>query len=76
MQKLKYSDGNMVRLGDKVQLWKDCYGMVVCSIDTDEYAPAYPKAEWAYLETGVLIRTDKGELIHFVEADEDLKLLQ
>ena len=73
---MKYSDGQEVRLGDKVQLWNGCYGFVVCSIDTDEYTSTFPKKDWVYLKSGVMIRTDNAGLIHYIEADEDLQLIQ
>jgi len=58
-----------VRLGD------DSDGVVVCSIGRDEYTADYPKAQWAYLEAGVMIHFPNYGLIHFVEDDEDLELL-
>lgn len=73
---MKYADGQDVLLGDIVQLWDECNGVVVCSIDTDEYTTVYPKEEWEYLRSGVLILTDKAGLLHYIEADEDLTLLE
>ena len=35
---MKYADGRHVAIGDRVRLWGDEYGTVVCSIDT---APAW-----------------------------------
>ncbi|TAN40870.1 MAG: hypothetical protein EPN22_16815 [Nitrospirae bacterium] len=72
---MKYLDGQEVKVGDKVQLWSGCYGVVVCSIDTDEYTTTYTKEEWGYLKSGVVIKTDKAGLIHYIEADEDLQLM-
>ncbi|HEY1151582.1 MAG TPA: hypothetical protein VGF27_23605 [Pseudoduganella sp.] len=72
---MNYSDGQEVRVGDRVRMGDDSDGVVVFSIDRDEYAADYPKAEWAYLEAGVMIHFRKYGLIHFVEHDEYLKLL-
>jgi hypothetical protein len=47
---MKYPDGQDVRLGDKVSLWAGARGVVVCSLDTQEYSAAYPAAEWSYLK--------------------------
>ena len=44
-------------------------------MDDDEYTTEYPKAEWGYLKSGVLINSDKGGLIHLIESDEDLESL-
>lgn len=65
---MKYFDGREVKVGDKVQLWTGCYGIVVCSIDTDEYSTAYPKEVWGYLKSGVLIKADKAELFYHDKA--------
>jgi len=73
---MKYLDGQEVKVGDKVQLWSGYYGVVVCSMDSNDYTMAYTKEEWGYLKSGVLIKTDKAGLIHYIEADEDLQLLE
>jgi hypothetical protein len=73
---MTYSDGTQAQVGDLVELWSGCNGTVVCSLDTDEYTPAFPKEEWAYLQSGILIKTEKAGLLHYIQADEDLKLLR
>lgn len=73
---MNYPDGKKVLAGDKVKLWEGCHGIVVCSIDDDQYTPEYPKSEWAYLKLGVLINSDKGGLIHLIEPDEDIELIE
>lgn len=73
---MKYSDGNEAKLGDRVKLWDGCHGVVVCSFDTNEYSTDYPGSEWGYLKSGVMIKTDKAGLIHYIEADEDLELIK
>ena len=73
--KMKYADGQDVKLGDMVVLWGDCSGVVICSIDTDEYISDFPKEEWQYLTSGVIVRTKKSGLIHYIEPDEDFKLI-
>lgn len=73
---MKYADGKVVKLGDKVKLWDSCHGVVVCSIDTNEYAADFPKKEWEYLKSGVVIKTDKAGLIHYIEPDEDFQLVE
>lgn len=73
---MKYSSGQEVKLGDKVKLGDDSGGVVVFSIDTDEYAPEYPKAQWDYLKRGVMVDFPKYGLIHYEEAEEDLELIE
>jgi len=71
-----YPDGVCVKLGDKVKLLDGSHGTVVCSIDTNEYTPAYPKTEWGYLETGIIIKSDNGSLFHYAEVDEDFERIE
>ena len=73
---MKYPNGRHVAVGDRVELWKDRQGTVVCSIDTGEFTSDYPKSEWGYLGSGVVIRTDAGEVFHYAQPDEDLKLVK
>ena len=62
---MRYPSGEEIRLWDRVELWADCHGIVVFSIDTDEYSPAFPKEEWAYLKRGVMVASDRVGLIHY-----------
>jgi len=71
---MRYKNGSAVRLGDRVRLSNGDEGTVVFSIDTDEYSPDFPKAEWSYLSKGVMVRTTQGALVHF-EGDEVVSLL-
>ena len=73
---MKYSDGRAIAVGDRVRLWDDQYGVVVCSIDTGEFNTDYPKNTWAYLKSGILIKTDDGELFHYDKSDEDLEFVK
>jgi len=73
---VNYLDGEEIKVGDKVKLWEDCYGVVVASIDGNEYDLEYPREEWQYLKSGVLIRTDKAGLIHYLEPENSLELIE
>ena len=72
---MKYPDGQDVRLGDRVKLGQDDGGMVVASMDTDEYSDEHPKAQWSYLKKGVMIEFPQYGLIHYEEAEPDLRLV-
>jgi hypothetical protein len=72
---MKYVDGQEVRLGDRVKLGKDDNGVVVCSIDTNEYSEEYPEAQWGYLKKGVMIAFPLYGLIHYEEPEQDLELI-
>jgi hypothetical protein len=73
---MRYPDGQEVRLGDKVRLWPGADGMVVCSLDTQEYSVAYPAADWSYLKNGVLIRSHATGLVHYLEPESSFELIE
>lgn len=74
---MKYADGQDVKLGDKVRLGKDSGGVVVFIIDTGEYSPDYPEAEWkGNLKKGVMVRFPLYGLIHYeTEVESDVELI-
>jgi hypothetical protein len=72
---MKYLHGQEVRLGDTVSLAEGQRGVVVCSIDTEEYSDAYPPEDWGYLSNGVLIDFPSYGLIHYKEPEPDLRLV-
>jgi hypothetical protein len=72
---MKYLNNRDVAVGDRLLLWHDQPGTVVCSIDTGEFTEEYPKEQWGYLKSGILAKTDIEELFHYTEPDEDLELM-
>ena len=69
---MTYNDGQIVRVGDEVELWSGERGVVVLSIDTQEETPEFLLNEWKCLKDGVLVKTTRGVLVAFHdEADED-----
>jgi hypothetical protein len=72
---MNYVDGQEVRLGDKVKLSDGEEGIVVCSIDTNEYSEAYPEKDWGYLKKGAMINFQKYGLIHYADSDSDIYLI-
>lgn len=75
---MNYATGESVKLGDKVSLPEDSGGVVVFIIDTGEYSPDYPEAEWGgYLKKGVMIRFPLYGMIHYeeLENEPDVKLV-
>lgn len=72
---MKYPNGIEARLGDRVALGDDSGGIVVCSIDTDEFTQENPRDAWKHLDSGVLIEFPKWGLIHYTEAEPDLVFL-
>ncbi len=73
---MRYSNGQEARLGDKVKLGDGSEGVVVCSIDTDEYTSEYPKDQWEYLKRGVMVNFPKYGVIHYEQAEAGLELVE
>ena len=72
---MKYRGGQTIHLGDRVQLWEDRFGTIVCIIADELFSDEFLQADWAFLQKGLLIKMDDGQLIHYPEIDEDLILL-
>lgn len=71
---VSYQTGEEIRVEDNV-LFGEARGKVVFVIDSQQFSSEYPQTEWAYLENGIGIETDKYGLIHETKPDEDLVLL-
>jgi hypothetical protein len=72
---MKYCDGQDVIIGDHVSLSDGSIGEVVFCIDRNEFSESYPKADWEYLKSGVMVKTDKYGLLYYAGTDEDLILI-
>jgi hypothetical protein len=72
---MKYNDGSEAQLGDRVRVGGDSSGVIVCSIDTDEYTADFSRELWSYLGAGVIIQFANYGLVHYERADEDLEFL-
>ena len=66
---MKYPDGTEARLGDRVRITNGDSGLIVASMDTNEFSSEYPAENYANLGTGILILTDKGALVRLEEPD-------
>lgn len=73
---MNYNDGERVMVGDRVKLWEGCFGIVVCSIDDDEYTADYRREDWSYLRSGVLVNSEQGGLIHYLEPESTFELVE
>lgn len=73
---MNYSDGRIIKVGDRVELWPNKYGVVVCSVDDGIYTEEFSKSDWEYLKVGIMVKMDDGELMHYSELDFDLKLCE
>ena len=71
---MNYSDGQEMRLGDRVEDNGQA-GVIVCCVDTDEYSGEFPRTTWDFLEGGVLIQFEGRGLVHYLQPDEDLRLV-
>lgn len=69
------ASGRLIRLGDRVSIGGGMNGIVVVSIDTDEFSPEFPKADWEHLGRGVMVETEQVGLVHLANTDEDVEVI-
>ncbi len=72
---MRYRDGQEMHLGDRMVLWDGSEGTIVCSMDTHEYSPDYPREHWAYLVQGVLILSENPDLVRCIGTEGEMRLL-
>ena len=65
----------LIRLGDHLTIAGGLKGVVVFSIDTDEFTAEFPKADWDYLGRGVLVQTEQAGLVHLIESDDGTEIV-
>ncbi len=73
-----FAKGKQIRLGHRVMIAQHVKGVVVFSIDTDEYSAEFPKSDWEHLRRGIMVQTENDELIYVEHAfigDEDLEII-
>ena len=63
-------NGRLIRLGDRISVGSAEQGVVVFSLDTDEFAEGFPKAEWEYLGRGIMVLMDGMGLV-FLDTPEE-----
>jgi hypothetical protein len=67
------ANGKPFGQGDHVTIGRGINGVVVFSIDTDEFSTEFPKDDWGYLGSGIMVKTERTGLIHLAVSDEDLE---
>jgi hypothetical protein len=72
---MKYPDGTEARVGDVIRFASGATGVVVASMDTDEYSQKHPREQWSYLKVGVMIDCTDAGLIHYVEPEARMVLV-
>jgi len=73
---MNYHTGELIELGDSIELSCDLTGVVVGIVDDSKFSESHPKDEWDYLKKGVLILSDQAGLIHYPDIIEDIKLIK
>jgi hypothetical protein len=68
---MRYPDGSEAKLGDRLRIFDGDCGYVVASIDTGQYSQEFSKRDWAYLKEGIMVKTDKGALVHLDSSHSD-----
>jgi len=73
---MRYSNGEPVLIGDKIDLGGGMTGTVVAVIDAGEFSNKYPASEWSYLSIGALVESPEGGIIHYPDSEHDFTLLE
>lgn len=74
---MRYVDGHEAKAGDLIRIDTRYRGKVLACIDTGDYLPGHES--WSYLGAGIIVDTDFGGLVHYLQEhvlDEDLILLE
>jgi hypothetical protein len=69
------AQGRLIYIGDRVRFSGGITGTVVFSLDTDEFSPEFPKQDWNYLGSGIMVRTDEAGLVYLKEGSADLAIV-
>jgi hypothetical protein len=72
---MKYPEGAEVRIGDRVELWEGNAGVVVCSIDTNEYSAFILSMPGSNLVRVCSSCPKRPGLIHYKEPERTMRLL-
>jgi len=72
---MTYTDGQAIRVGDIVSLGPARQGIVVCSITDGIYSADHTEAHWAWLGQGFVVEFPAFGLIHYEQAEPDLRLV-
>jgi len=72
---MTYADGQEIRVGDIVSLGPDRHGTVVGCITDGIYSPDHTADHWAWLGQGFVVAFPAFGLIHYEQAEPDLRLV-
>lgn len=73
---MKYTDGKQAKIGDKVLIGGQFNGLVVADLDSDEYSADHSREQWSYLQSGLMIDTDFGGLVHYEQNSLENELIE
>jgi hypothetical protein len=69
-------NGRLIRVRDRVTMGSGMTGVVVFSIDTDEFSEAFPREQWHYLGRGIMVRSEQAGLVHLSGGDDDIEVIE
>ena len=72
---MNLENGDQVSLWDRVKFLEGENGIVLFSIDDDQYSPCYPKEQWTLLKHGLMLDSTFARLVHIPESGPDMELL-
>ena len=72
---MRYADGELVAVGDRVCMGGDREGVVVADITKGEFSQSFLKENWSYLGEGILVNFTEYGLIHMLDVESDMELI-
>ena len=73
---MKYLDGQVIVVGDEVDLGGGMTGVVVCDFETKQHLAGFALSHWTGFNAGVLVNSQQAGAVHFDKPDVDLVLLR
>ena len=69
-----YPNGDEIRVGDILETESGDDGLVVCSLDAQEYSAEYRRSDWEYLRQGILVYSATSGLVHYIDPEPTFRL--
>lgn len=72
---MRYADNRVVKTGDLVCVRGRGLGVVGCVVDSGDYTRDFPRGEYSYLGSGLMVGLGGGGVLYVEEARETLTLV-
>jgi hypothetical protein len=73
---MKYSNGKKIKVGHHIEIYNLGEGVVVSSLTDSTFLEGFPKEDWNYLKSGILVKMSDGKILHCEDYDVDIKRIE